>query len=189
MDVIRTISLFDQHLKEEDLTFEAVIIGGAALNVLSIIDRQTRDIDCLDPQISDEILNSAERFRLKHPELQLAKDWLNHQSESLTHELDEGWRDRTIELYSGNAINFKTVCRSDFINLKLLAYCYRDTDYEDCIALNPTKDELNKSLEWLKDKDGNPFWMDNVRIHFDKLERALGLINKSKDIDIGDEYE
>ena len=189
MKVVETIGLFDEHLKSEGLTFEAVVIGGAALNVLAIVERQTRDIDCMDPKISSEILESAERFRIKNPDLQLAKDWLNHQSELLTLELEQGWRDRTVDLYLGKAITFKTVCRSDFINLKLLAYCYRDTDYKDCIALKPTKDELKKSFEWLLDKDGNPDWVNNVRDHLTKLEKALGLAEKNKEKDRGDDYE
>jgi hypothetical protein len=45
------LKAFDSFLASEGLRFEAVIIGGAALIVLEVVDRQTKDVDCLDPVI------------------------------------------------------------------------------------------------------------------------------------------
>ena len=50
---------FDMYLESIGLTFEAVIIGGAALNILDISSRKTKDVDCLDPQIPREIKEAS----------------------------------------------------------------------------------------------------------------------------------
>ena len=39
------IELFDQYLTERALRFQAVIIGGAALIVMSLINRLTKDFE------------------------------------------------------------------------------------------------------------------------------------------------
>jgi hypothetical protein len=43
---------FDGYLFTQQMSFAAVIIGGAALNILDISARKTKDVDCLDPEIS-----------------------------------------------------------------------------------------------------------------------------------------
>ena len=62
MDPKTVIAEFDQFLAIRSLHFEAVIIGGAALALLGIISRQTRDCDILDPIVPDNILNAAKEF-------------------------------------------------------------------------------------------------------------------------------
>lgn len=43
------IPRFDQFLGEKSLTFEGIAIGGAALSILGISDRGTRDVDLIEP--------------------------------------------------------------------------------------------------------------------------------------------
>jgi hypothetical protein len=43
--------LFDQHLATRKLRFEAVVIGGAALNLLGVVSRLTKDCGTLTPEI------------------------------------------------------------------------------------------------------------------------------------------
>lgn len=181
MDVKRTIELFDAHLKDEGLEFEAVIIGGAALNVMAIIKRETMDVDCLDPAISKEIIASANRFRSNHPEFLLQENWLNNGPDSLIRDLDDGWRMRVVSIFKGEAISLKTLGRIDLLKTKLFAYCDRETDFQDCIALSPTKEELESCFQWVSERDANPHWINNVRTHFDKLENALLSKTKNKE--------
>ena len=51
----KAIFEFDEFLKEKGLSFDGVVIGGAALLVLDISTRQTKDVDCLYPTIPNDI--------------------------------------------------------------------------------------------------------------------------------------
>lgn len=167
------IELFDQYLTERGLRFQAVIIGGAALIVMGLINRPTRDIDCIAPVIPDEIKQAAQGFRADNPALRLWENWLNNGPISLTEDLPEGWQNRVAPLFEGQAITLQTLSRSDLLLTKLFALCDRQQDLDDCIALSPTAQELNQCLGWLYERDGNPYWPDNVRLSLKKLAKEL----------------
>jgi hypothetical protein len=175
MNVLETIKAFDLFLEKEGLTFEATIIGGAALNVMNIISRETIDVDCLLPRIPENILNAAAKFRLQNPELGLMKKWLNNGPESLIRDLNQGWEDRCQDIFKGKAIHFKTLGRLDLIKSKMFAYCDRQTDLQDCIALNPNNEELKEALSWVKDRDANPEWPTYVEKQFSFFKEKLKL--------------
>jgi hypothetical protein len=41
------------------LRLEAIVVGGAALALLDVTDRPTRDVDIVHPELSEEIARSA----------------------------------------------------------------------------------------------------------------------------------
>ena len=45
-----TLAAFDRYLAARDLRLEAVVIGGAALNLLGVVARPTKDCDILSPR-------------------------------------------------------------------------------------------------------------------------------------------
>ncbi len=47
VDVLETITGFDAFLLERGMALEAVVIGGAALNLLGVVSRRTKDCDVL----------------------------------------------------------------------------------------------------------------------------------------------
>jgi hypothetical protein len=55
MRPIDTIEAFDLFLRDRGLRFDAVVIGGAALSLLGVVSRPTKDIDILVPEIPQEI--------------------------------------------------------------------------------------------------------------------------------------
>lgn len=59
MNPEQTLSAFDEFLSTRGLRFEAVVIGGAALALLGITTRQTRDCDVLDPVVPQEVARAA----------------------------------------------------------------------------------------------------------------------------------
>jgi hypothetical protein len=165
------IEQFDLYLDERGLVFEATIIGGAALIVLGIINRATKDLDCLDPSIPDEIKQAAKDFSKPAG---LDPDWLNNGQEALKDDLPGAWRDRLQPLYIGSALKLYTLGRIDLLRSKLFAYCDRQQDFNDCIALNPSIEELDEIIPWLKERDSNPLWPDHVDTSLEFLMKELG---------------
>lgn len=169
------IEEFDIFLHNLGLKFNAVIIGGAALNILDITGRTTKDVDCLDPEIPVEIKEASHLFTKQRDDLELDPNWLNNGPITLKKDLPSGWRTRTQLLYQGKSLYLEALGRSDFLKSKLFAYCDRTyPDLEDLKNMKPTEEELLESIEWVKARDGNPLWPAHVEEAFLALRKALG---------------
>lgn len=176
MSPIEVVEKFDHYLHKNNMAFEAVVIGGAALSILGIITRQTQDVDVLDPEIPFDILEAAKLFAKLEgiADTTLKENWLNHGPESLRNYLRPNWRLRLQPLYKGMAITFTTLGRIDLIGTKILAYCDRGTDFKDCIDLKPTREEILEILPWVEQYDLNPDWPTYVRSQVEELAKRLG---------------
>lgn len=174
LNVESIVKSFDEFLAKNSLKFESIVIGGAALIIMGVIQRETVDIDCLDPKIPEEILNAAQEFRKSNPNLSLSESWINNGPDSLVKDLPKGWRHRIVPLYNGNAITFYTLGRLDLLMTKLFAFCDRDIDLNDCLRLKPTVHELEQCFSWVVNQDANPHWSKNVENHFRFLKKELG---------------
>lgn len=122
--------LFNKYLKEQSLKFTSVIIGGAALNVMDVTSRVTRD-------------------------------------------LDKGWRSKCVVIFKGEALTLLTLDRISLLKTKLFAFCDRDTDYDDCVKLNPTSEELEECYPWVLNAGASELWPKQVDIQFNILKKAL----------------
>ena len=164
----QVIARFDSYLSYLGLDFEAIIIEGAALNIMDVIKRETKDVDFLDPEIPEKIKKASVDFALKNPDLKLAvHEWINNGPKSLTRDLPQGWR---------NALHLWTLGRLNLLRSKLYAYADRDTDYDDCIALRPTLAELDACKEWVLVGDASELWPQRVENIFKKLKEDLKLV-------------
>lgn len=174
----KIIAGFDEYLEKQKLSFEAVVIGGAALNLLGVVSRLTRDCDILDPNIPEKILQASEDYAqqlISQDNTTLVqKNWLNNGPTSLKQNLPKGWESKLQPLFSGKAIIFHTLGRSDLLKTKLYAQCDRQDDFDDCIALKPTLTELKESIQWVKYQDTNPNWPNHVEIIFKELAKTMG---------------
>lgn len=155
------IKEFDRFLKSKKLEFEATIIGGAALVIMDIIDRKTKDVDCLDPVIPKEVKLASIEFAKEDPTL--ISDWLNNGPISLMPDLPEGWRERLRVIFSGEAITFHTLGRIDLLKTKLYAYCDRGIDLKDCIDMKPSINEIEQCRQWVIEGDANELWEAHVK--------------------------
>jgi len=164
MDAKVTIAQFDVFLEKQGLFFEAVIIGGAALALLGVITRQTRDCDILDPLLPIEIESAAKEFAIsiRQSGEMLHDNWLNHEPASLSKLLPDGWQNHLQLVYKGNALILHTLGRKDLLRTKLFALCDRGTDLVDCIALKPSLDEIEEVISWVQEQDANPDWPQHV---------------------------
>jgi hypothetical protein len=176
MNIRETLNRFDQYLSIRGLRFEAVAIGGAALNLLGVVSRPTKDCDILFPEIPEEIAEASRAFAVeirKQGDV-LQEDWLNNGPASLADQLLQGWEERLQSLFSGEALHLRCLNRSDLLCAKLFALCDRGIDLGDCLALAPTASELATVLPWLEQQDANPDWPAHVRATLTDLGRRLG---------------
>lgn len=170
-----TIAAFDAYLADRGLEIDAVVIGGAALGLLGIVSRQTRDCDILHPSIAPTIAEAAREFaslrrRSGDP---LDDDWLDNGPSSLADVLPAAWPERLRVVYQGIAITLRSLGRLDLLRSKLFALCDRGLDLEDCVALAPTAAKLAKIVPWLEEQDANPDWPAHTRAVLNDLRRRL----------------
>lgn len=175
MKLVETIAAFDKYLTGRGLRLEAVVVGGAALGLMGVISRQTKDFDILYPNLPSDITDAARTFAFvrKAAGEMLDEDWLNNGPSSLAEVLPKGWRKRLQAVYSGEAILLRSLGRLDLLRSKVFALCDRGIDFNDCIALKPTLRELNDIAPWLKEQDANPEWPDHVSQTLEHLQREL----------------
>jgi hypothetical protein len=171
-----TIAAFDNHLHAQGLHLEAVVVGGAALALLDVITRETRDFDILHPELSESVLAAARLFATEQRNLgiPLRDDWLNNGPRQLTDVLPIGWQARVQAVYAGSAISLSTLGRSDLLAAKLFALCDRGTDLPDCLALAPSAAELAAAIPWVAHQDAHPGWPAHVTATLANLARRLG---------------
>lgn len=171
-----TIEAFDRHLLLLGLRFEAVVIGGAALGLMGITERQTRDFDILAPELPPAIARAAQEFAQaqRGTGIELLDEWLNNGPAQLGDVLPVGWRTRLQPVFEGHALVLHTLGRLDLLGTKLFALCDRGTDFADCVALAPSPGELAATLPWLEQQDANEQWPTHVRETLADLARRLG---------------
>lgn len=163
-------------LASRSLQLEAIVVGGSALALLGLTERQTRDVDILHPELSAEVALAAREFaaHLRGQGVQLADDWLNNGPMQLAEVLSAGWRLRVRSTFEGAALRLTVLGRADLLKTKLFALCDRGTDLADCIALTPESEELDEAEPWLAEQDANPMWPEHVRSTLADLRRRLG---------------
>lgn len=177
-DVIYPDMAFDAH-QENDLLdalgeqladlgarVEIVVIGGAALMALGLVDRTTNDIDVLALS-SDEGLQPASplpsllveaRDRVAR-DFDLEPDWLNPgPADLLDFGLPEGFMDRVGTRHFGPALTVHFAGRYDQVHLKLYALVDQGAGRheDDLRALRPTGEELLAAARWSRTHDTSP---------------------------------
>ena len=169
------IPRFDAFLAERGLALEAIATGGAALALLGIISRETRDCDLIEPELSTVVLEASRAFASglrKQGEI-LRDDWLNNGPASLAPLLPEGWRNRLQLIHQGEAIRLWALGRPELLLSKLFALCDRGLDLADCLALQPSEQELARAEAWIAAQDLHPDWPAHVRATLQDLGRRL----------------
>ena len=171
-----TLEQFDAYLAAQGLALSAVVVGGAALGLLGVVSRQTQDCDILHPQLPDAIREASSRFAVEQQRfgIDLREDWLNNGPASLARDLPDGWQERLQPAFSGNAVTLRTLGRMDLLRSKVFSLCDRAIDITDCVALAPSRDELDEIRPWLVERDANPGWPEHVEDVLADLGRRLG---------------
>ena len=177
MQISEILPLFDQYLTHSGLRFNAVVLGGAALDSFNnVFQLPKEDFDILYPEIPKEIADASRAFaievRLKGKALGDA--WLNNGSASFTNHLRPQWKSRLQTLFVGSSLEFQSLGRCDLLCAKLFVLCDCGIGFGDCVALSPSAEDLASVLPWLEEQHANPFWPKHVRTICAHLGRTLG---------------
>lgn len=162
------------HLAAEGLEVSIVVVGGASLNLLGIVERSTHDVDVIARASG---VGGAEPVQL-HPgkplplELdravrKVARDY-SLQENRLNSEVASQWSQglpptlpRDIEWRKFGALDVGLVGRRTLIALKLFAAVDRgpkSVHLQDLLALAPTREELDEAAEWVVTQDASPLF-------------------------------
>ncbi|MDQ8162894.1 MAG: hypothetical protein P3C10_09965 [Gemmatimonadota bacterium] len=187
-DVEHALGLVGELLAAAGHEYAVAILGGAALNLLGVVDRSTTDVDILafaTPQTDV----APEPSTLREPpvpmpaplvraaatvarDLGLDPHWLNAgPALQWRTGLPPGMADRVMwRRYS--ALWVGLVARYDLISFKLFAAADssgpRSVHYQDLLALRPTAAELDDALRWVQTQDASPAFadvLDQVAMH------------------------
>jgi hypothetical protein len=161
-------------LAAEGCEASIVVVGGASLNLLGMIERATHDVDViarasgvdgvgpvgLHPgQPLPEALSRAVRKVAR--DYALEEDWLNAEVASQWSQGLPPTLPRDIEWRRFGALDVGLVGRRTLIALKLFAAADRgpkSVHLQDLRELAPTEDELKEAEEWVLTQDASPLF-------------------------------
>lgn len=148
-------------------------MGGAALNLLGVVNRATRDVDVVAIGQEDDSSNELEivppdplpeplqrAVRTVARDFGLTDDWMNSKAGLQWRTgLPPGLQDRLRwRRYGG--LHVGLVSRYDLIFFKLYAAADSGTPesvhYQDLLALEPTEEELEEAEAWVREQDPSP---------------------------------
>jgi hypothetical protein len=148
-------------LESPQIKWHLIVCGGAALSVLNLVQRTTKDIDVIGKLIGDKI-NYAdfdpifiEQISLIAELFNLPSDWINTGPESFIKTgLPKGITKRLTTKNYGNNLSIGFISRYDQIFLKLYASVDRGGYHvDDLIKLNPKETELLNACKWVCEQD------------------------------------
>ncbi len=175
-DIDEALSLTGQVLAAAGFGYAITIVGGAALNLLGIVERTTGDVDILAfgvPRIDGAPGNDSLHepptplpeplvlaARTVARDLELDPEWLNAgPAPQWRTGLPPGLQQR-VEWRQYSALWVGVVARYDLIFFKLFAAADsigpRSVHYQDLLALRPSTAELDAAAAWVRTQDASP---------------------------------
>jgi hypothetical protein len=158
-------------LADRGHSYDIVVIGGGALQLVGLIDRPTKDLDVVAPAGTlpwtradphpGPLLDAVKDVALA---LELEPDWLNPgPTDLLDLGLPPGFAERTTAERFG-ALTVRYAAREDQIAFKLYAAADHWPDegkhLQDLRALTPTTEELRTAALWCMTHDPSPGFRD-----------------------------
>lgn len=169
-DIERVFAALGELLAAEGMEFGIVVLGGAALNLLGIVERTTRDVDVLaitSSTLGDGLLSLTPPEPLPEPlkraigrvarDFRLPEDWVDT---TMGLQLQTGLPpglERRIHWSRYGGLVVGLVDRYDLIFFKLYAAADSggpaSVHYQDLIALRPSSTELQEAATWVRKQD------------------------------------
>lgn len=161
--IAELLSALDGRLALARTRFELVVIGGAGLTIIGLVDRPTRDVDVvalLDggvlrfaKPLPDVLIEARDAVAA---DFGVAEGWLNSgPGDLLRWGLPEGFVGRLKRHEVGSALVLHVASRLDQIHFKLYAFVDQGSGRheEDLRALEPTATELTAAARWTITQD------------------------------------
>ena len=153
-----------------------VIVGGATLNLLGIVQRSTSDVDVIARAFRDERgklrLSRAEPFpesllqaiRTVARDFGLSETWMNAEIGAQWSQGLPPWIESDITWRAFGHLDVGLVGRRTLIALKLIAAIdsKRRVHLHDLLALRPADAELEESAAWVATQDAGPEFPDAI---------------------------
>ena len=159
-----------------------VVVGGAALSVLGLSQRTTRDIDTMAFLVTSqsghrnlvraEFDNKFEKAAsVVARDYGLPDDWINPgPAGQLDTGLPDGFQDRLIPIRYEDSLVVYYCSRLDLIHLKLYASVdVRGRHLDDLKALNPNPDEIEAAAQWCLLQDVSEPFRDLLKSILEEL--------------------
>jgi hypothetical protein len=182
-------------LAAEGLEYAIVVLGGAALNLLGIIQRGTSDVDILAFATPQKGATGGPTGLTKPPEPMPRQFLLAIQTVARDLGLDQNWlnTDAALQWRVGlplgleprvqwrtyGTLSVGLVSRYDLIFFKLFAAAdssgRNSVHYQDLIALNPSGTELESASAWVITQDASPAFAGTVKLVVRHAHKDLGL--------------
>jgi hypothetical protein len=172
-NIVAILEDLDKRLAEEGEFRDIVVFGSAALFVQGMGERQTVDIDMVEPEIDNtfQILSAevGEKYQLEF-------GWLNSAGHIFSRKFPRGWKGRVERVFEGKALTVSVLARADLVATKLYAACQRGRrDIDDLLAMAVTQDEVKQGAKWVKGRENGSGWSEQVKL---VIEEILSLLKK-----------
>lgn len=187
-EIERALLAVGQLLEAEEAPARLVIIGGAALNLLGIVERATRDVDVVamaDKQDRRLLMPPDRPFEptLLRAIAEVGRDfglpegWMNAGPAAQWEiGLPPGFADR-VSWRQYAALEIGLADREDLIAMKLEAAADQpdanSRHFRDLLALSPTPTELEHALRWVREKNVGPDYHHSLNRVVQHVEDTL----------------
>lgn len=139
---------FDEYLFDKGLTYEGIIVGGAAVSLVSSSRRFTQDIDVLTP-ITVDVKTASVDFAKANG---LISEWFNNRVVNLQSSMPFGWGTDTIVVFRGKALILSSLSELNLLRTKVYVFIDRTEgptiDLQDIKALNPKRENFEDACQW-----------------------------------------
>jgi hypothetical protein len=162
-NIEKLLSLLGERLTLEspEIKWNLIVCGGAALTILNLVKRTTKDIDVIGKFVDEQIVYAdfdvkfKEQISLIAELFNLPPDWINTGPESFIQSgLPAGIIKRLTHKNYGKNLTIGFIGRYDQIFLKLYASVDRGGYHvDDLIKLHPTETELLSACRWVCEQD------------------------------------
>jgi hypothetical protein len=159
-----------------------VVVGGAALSVLGLSQRTTRDIDTIAFLVTSQagyrnLIRAVFDDKIERAAAAVARDyglpedWINPgPAGQLDTGLPDGFQDRLIPIRYGESLVVYYCSRLDLIHLKLYASVdVRGRHLDDLKAMNPNPYEIEAAARWCLSQDVSEPFRDLLKSILEEL--------------------
>ncbi len=148
--LLNAVESLNVKLKERGIFIGITVVGSISIHLNGLkVDHETKDIDYIDYEPSEEFLKCVEEVAI---DMGLSSDWINNRADSIE-PLPKEINDEVIEDLRFSNIKMKVIKPSLIAKLKIYAYYMRreDKDLIDLKSIAPSKEWIDAGIDFIKE--------------------------------------